>query len=84
MVGNAVELIPAGDRGEFRITNRMMFDAGVVTMEAFFDLLGAEAQRRNLDIWMAEELPSRDVIVRWRPARDTPTQYPGHLVEIRC
>jgi hypothetical protein len=62
------EIIPADvDRGEFRITDQMMSDAGAVSMGAFEFLLREEARHRHLDLRIELEAQTKDVIVRWRP-----------------
>ena len=61
------DVIPAGDQGEFRITDKMMFEADAATLEAFQILLEAEAQRRNLELRLERDMRTNDVLVRWRP-----------------
>jgi hypothetical protein len=66
----ATDVIPAGDRGEYRITDQMLYETGATTWAAFEVLLKEEARARGLDVEMLIERPSRDVIIRWAPARE--------------
>lgn len=63
----SVDIIPAGERGSFRVTDRMLYETGKVAWEAFEVLLREEARRRGLDLAIYLENPSRDYIVEWRP-----------------
>lgn len=64
----SVDIIPAAlDRGEFRITDQMLYETGDVSLAAFETLIREEARRRDLDLLMLREDTTQDVIVRWRP-----------------
>lgn len=64
----SVDIIPAAlDRGEFRITDQMLYETGAVSLAAFETLIREEAHRRGLDLLMLREDTTQDVIVRWRP-----------------
>jgi len=66
-VAMSADIIPTGDRGQFRITDQMMYEAGAVSMGAFEVLLHEEARRRGLDLRVELEVETQDVIVQWRP-----------------
>lgn len=59
------EIIPAGEAGEFIITEDMMMRESAATMSAFEILLREEAISRGLAI-NVEELFSGSMRVRWR------------------
>lgn len=63
----SVDIIPAGERGQFRITDQMLFENDAVSLAAFEVLLREEAARRGLYLEVAEDIATRDWIVRWRP-----------------
>lgn len=63
----SVDIIPAGERGSFRVTDRMLYETGQVAWEAFELLIREEARRRGLDLVFYREDSSYDVIVKWRP-----------------
>lgn len=60
-------IIPAGEQGEFRITDQMLMEMRMDTWAPFEALVREEARARGLDLELLRELPSEDVIVRWRP-----------------
>jgi hypothetical protein len=67
----SADIIPAElDRGEFRITDQMMYETGTVSLQAFETLIREEAYRRGLDLLMLVDDSTRDVIVRWRPGQN--------------
>ncbi len=61
------ELIPAGDSGEFRITQEMLVERSLDDVEVAEEILLAEARARRLDLLITEEPITRDIIVAWRP-----------------
>jgi hypothetical protein len=63
----AAEIIPAEERGEFRLTDQMLMEAGAASLAAFEILLCEEAYRRGLDLRIDEDMRTGDLIVRWRP-----------------
>jgi hypothetical protein len=61
------DIIPAGDRGSFTITDAQLMEQSSLSMEAFGILVEAEAERRGLELAVSEDVVSRAVTVAWRP-----------------
>jgi hypothetical protein len=65
------DIIPAGDRGSFTITDAQLVEAGATTMGAFEVLVREEARRRGLDLSVSENVLDRSITVAWRPSPES-------------
>ena len=62
----SAEIIPPGDNGSFTITDRMLMENDAVSIGAFEILLYEEAYRRGLNLTVAQDQRTFDIIVTWR------------------
>jgi hypothetical protein len=60
-----------GDRGEARITEAQYMTMRMPDMHAAIEALYREAHLRDIHVQIEDELPGRDLIVKWWPRGET-------------